>query len=383
MKTFAWLATLLFTTCVSAQITSNSTEREAARRFGESIAAAFNERDTEALSALIDLHGFGLRAGKVQGFEGAALNNFVASLEKTGFAQVYASYFQKLDASNGTVKFMRVTVARPVRSLVRLDLGENGYDYMEFVLETRDGRARAVDWFQLSTGDLLSVTAGGVAQMFKTNDTGLLGRLFATDRIDAKALQQLRRSGELQHAGKYAEALVEMRKLPEAMTNSRLLLSAQASLALMSKNDAEYYRVLATLAEKHSDNPAAAFTLIDHYFTIKDRPNMLKALDTMEKRVGVDAVTRNLRAGAYYTTGDIANTLKYADEAIGLEPEFLPAYDLRCSALIGLDRYADAVAQYQSLEKQFGLEFTRDVFEGDPFFEKFVTSKAFRDWLPK
>jgi tetratricopeptide (TPR) repeat protein len=383
MKTFAWLATLLFATAGFAQISGSSTEREAARRFGESIATAFNERDQKLMSSLIDVRAFALRTAKIQGMKPGEQEQFATALEKTGLSKVYAGYFQSMDASNGSARFLRATETRPARALVRLDLGVNGNDYLEFVLETREQRTRAVDWFVLSSGELVSVTIGSVAQMFTTSDTGLLERMFGTDRVDMNSLARLRKAGEFQRAGKYAEALSELRQLPEAMANSRTLLSAQASMAQMSKNDAEYTRVLAKLAEKYSDDPATAFKLIDHYFTIKDRPKMLAALDTMEKRVGADGVTRNLRAAAYFSTEDYANTLKYADEAIQLEPDLMSGQDTRASALVGLTRYGDAIAQYKGVEKQFGLEFTRDVFESDPFFAKFVASAAFRDWLPK
>jgi tetratricopeptide (TPR) repeat protein len=383
MKILASLATLLFATAGFGQITGGSVDREAARRFGESIATAFNERDAKLLSSLVDARGFALRTAKVQGMAPGEQEQFAAGLEKAGLSRLYESYFQSMNASNGSVKFLRVTETRPARALVRLDLGANGNDYFEFMLETREGRTRAVDWFVLSSGELVSVTIGSVAQMFTTTDAGLLGRLFGTDRVDAKSLAQLRKVGELQRAGKYAEALAQIRQLPDAMANSRVLLSAQATIAQMSKNDAEYTRVLATLAEKYSDDPATAFKLIDHYFTIKDRPRMLASLDTMEKRVGADGVTRNLRAAAYFATEDYANTLKHADEAIRLEPELMNGHDTRASALVGLARYADAIAQYQSLEKQFGLAFARDVFVSDPFFAGFVKSAAFRAWLPK
>jgi len=383
MKNLAWLATLLFATCGFAQISGTSTEREAARRFGESIASAFNERDEKLMSTLIDVRGFGLRVAKVQGMGPGDQEQFVAGFEKSGLSQLYAGYFRVLTDSNGSARFMRATDTRPARALVRLDLGANGNDYLEFMLETREGRTRAVDWFVLSQGELVSVTIGSVVQMFTTSDTGLLGRLFGTERIDAKTLGRLRKAGELQRAGKYAEALNEMRQLPDAIANSRPLLSAQASMAQMAKDDAEYTRVIAKLAEKYSDEPATAFKLIDHYFTIKDRPRMLKALDTMEKRVGADGVTRNLRAAAYFSFGDYANTLKYADEAIQLEPDLMSGYDTRASALVGLARHAEAVAEYQSLEKRFEIQFTRDVFTGDPLFAKFVASPAFRGWLPE
>ena len=382
MKISTAFAALLFATCASAQIADRTSDRETARKFGVAVTAALNERDEKAMLQLLDIHGLALRAGKVQGLDGATLQRFTAGFEK-GAAQMHAAYFQKLEISNGTAVFMRVTDTRPARALVRFDLGNDGTDYMEFVLETRDGRTRAVDWFQLSTGELLSVTAGGFGQMLTTTDTGLLARLFATDRVDASTLQYLKRAGELQRAGKFAEALIEVKKLPEPIRHARAMLIFQSSLALLSKNDAEYTAILAKLAERYADDPATAFMLIDHYFTKKDVSNMLKALDTMEKRVGIDGVTRNLRAAAYYSAGDYANTLKQADEAIRVEPTFMSGYDTRASALVGLGRYADAVAQYKDLEQRFDLQFSREAFTGDATFAKFVASPAFREWLPK
>ena len=382
MKNFVLVATLLFTTFVSAQVKGGTDDKAAADRFGQEIARAFNERDAKALASLIDMHAFGLRVARMQGLPESRQEEFASGLASTGPSRMFASYLRILDESQGSAQFMRVTNATPARPLIRFSLGANGYDYIEYVLETRQGRTRAVDWFQLSKGELVSFTVGGIGQMFTTSDPGLLGRLFGTKAIDQQAINRLRAVGDLQREGKFAEALATLQQLPDQIANSRAMLTAQASLAMLAKQEAEYRRVLAKLAERHADDPATAFMLIDHYFTSNDLPNMLRSLDTIEKRVGADGVTRQLRATAYSAAGDHINGLKCADESIRLEPDRLDGHNVRANALIGLGRYANAVAEYRDIEKKFEVQFKREDF-ADPGFAKFAASPEFKAWLRK
>jgi len=383
MKKFLLVATILFSTCVSAQLREGIVGREAVARFGEDIAQAFNKRDAKTLALLIDLRGVALRAARFQGLNPTDLEQFAAGVESAGMKNIFGGYFRTLDSSQGTVKFMRVTNTTPARALVRLDFGENGSDYHEYVIETREGRTRAVDWFQLSSGELVSVTIGGISQLFTTSDAGLVGKLFGGAKVDEAGLANLRKVGELQRAGKYAEALATIRKLPPQLANSRILLSAQASMASLAKQDDEYSRILTMLAEKYSDDPTASFMLIDHYLLQKDVPNTLKAIDTMEKRVGVDGITSYLRAATYFVVDDFKNALVYADQSVAVEPDRVNGYDIRATVLVRLERFADAVAQYRDIEKKFELAFSRKSFQDDPKFAKFVASAEFRKWLPK
>ena len=110
---------------------------------------------------------------------------------------------------------------------------------------------------------------------------------------------------------------------------------------------------------------------------------VLKSIDTMEKRVGVDGVTRMLRASAYMLGNDLENALKCADEAIALESDLLAAQDTRATLLVQLGRFKEAVAAYKAMETQFGFQFTRDIFTADPVFKQFVASPAFAAWLPE
>jgi tetratricopeptide (TPR) repeat protein len=102
----------------------------------------------------------------------------------------------------------------------------------------------------------------------------------------------------------------------------------------------------------------------------------------MEKRIGVDGITRQLRGNAYFQSNDLVSALRYAEESIRLEPDRLEAHDQRATFLVHSARFEDAVAAYRDMERRFDLQFTRDIFTNEPAFAKFVESKAFGAWLP-
>ena len=384
-RTNHWFMAFLLAACAMAQAADNAAQRRAAAdKFGAEIERAFNERDRKALNAMIDLHALATRAAEYQGLTGAEEQGFVKGAESKGLAPLIDSYFKALDTSKGKVTYMRVTNQTPPRALVRFELGNQGFNYAEYVLHTdAAGRTRAVDWFQLTTGDLMSVTLGGIGQMFSGANASLIERMFSGENISREDVANLSKIGDLYRKGKYAEALEIFKNLQEPLASSRILLSARATAASYANLPDEYDAALAKLASKYADDPGATFMLIDYHFKRQDVPKVLKSIDTMEKRVGVDGVTRMLRASAYMLGNDLENALKCADEAIALESDLLAAQDTRATLLVQLGRFKEAVAAYKAMETQFGFQFTRDIFTADPVFKQFVASPAFAAWLPE
>ncbi len=381
-QAFLWIPAVLFSLCASAQVTTPAQQRAAAERFGTDITRALNERDRKALVSLIDFQGLLSRAAEVQGLSGTEKDAYVRSATRAGMNKLVDSILQSLETAGGTAKFMRATESIPPRSLVRIDMGDSGFSYLEYKVETSAGRTRTPDWFQLATGDLVSVTIGGLSQLFTNKSPGFLERLLGTGKIDAASAANFARIGDLHRAGKYAEALPLFRKFSEPIASSRVILTLWASTATFANAPEEHDRALTRIAELFADDPAAAFMLMDFYFKKQDQKRLLKTIDLVERRVGVDGVTRLMRSNAYNMANDFTTALKYADEAIRLEPDRLDAYDSRATNLVQLGRFQEAVDAYHSMEQQFSLEFTREVF-ADPVFAKFIVSRQFNTWLPK
>lgn len=382
MERFSLLVFLLLATAAPAQNPAVMS-RDAVVQVGEAMATAYNERDVATVLSLMDARAFAMRVAKAQGLPDRHREEFARAMQSGGLEQLLKTQFQMMETSQGVARFMGPRASRPNGALVRLELGKYGFDYLEFILVNEGGKTRAVDWFQLSAGELISDTLGGISQLFVSHDPNIIERLMDVHRVDRQAFAHLRRAGELRQAGKHKEAFAELRELPYAITNQRPMLIVMAKMAVLAEEQAEYDRILSRMAEQHADDPSAAFALFDHYFTIKDRPKMLKAIEVIEKQVGVDAVTCEIRAAAFLVTNDAASSLKYAEQSIRLEPDRMSGFDARASALIGLGRYPEAVAQYRELEKNFGLQFNRDIFAADPFFASFMKSPAFREWLGK
>lgn len=382
MRRLTWIAILVFAASAHAQMTTTAQQLAAAEKFGTDIAQAFNQRDRKALAMLIDFQRVMVRSADFQGLSGTDRESYLRGASKAGITPLLDNYFRVLDTAHGTVRYMRVTGTSPARSLVRFDMGAQGFNYLEYHLDTdAAGNTRAKDWYQLATGDLISVTLGGIAQLFANNSPGLIERLLGA-KSDADTTAMFARIGQYQRAGKYAEALEVYKQLPEPIANSRLMLTLRASTANLANNPEEHDRALTTMAKLFANDPAASFMLIDYYYARKDAPELLRIISTVEKRVGVDGNTCMLRANAHALGKDFTNALKSADDAVRLEPDLLAAQDSRATILVQLTRYQDAVDAYRAMEKTFGLRFARANFS-DPLFRQFVTSRPFSTWLPK
>ena len=387
-QSILWVSKLLFAALLlagpaSAADTAAPDKRAAAEQFGNDIARAFNERDAKALARLIDFHALAVKSAELQELSDADEKAFAKGVESAGFSKLSEAYFRGLDAGKGTVRFMRATDSASPRSLIRFDMGDQGFNYLEFLLRTNEkGQTRTIDWYQLNTGELMSVTLASAGQMFGSN-MSMLERIFGGAKVDEATLAKIKKAGELSRAGKYAEALPLFKQLPQPIRDSRIMLLSQATTASMANLPEEYDQALTRMAQLYSDDPAAAFMLMDYHFLRKNTPEVLKSLNAMEKRVGRDGVTCLLRANAYLLSNDFANGLKHTEESIRLEPERLSAHDTRATILVHLERYQEAVDAYRGMETDFGLQFTRDVFLEDATFEKLVASKPFRAWLPK
>lgn len=371
-----------FTQPAQAVTPAAAAEDKEVALFGQSLADAYNKRDEALTSSLLDMNGLGLRVGRVMYPDDAAdQKSFAGGFSRNGGKSLVQTQFKLLEAAHGSVKFMRVPA--PQRVLLRVDLRDQGFDYLEFVLE-RDpsGHYRAVDWYQLSRGELVSVTVGAVTRLMIDPSPDLLRSLFGLKKMDPELIERLKIIGTFQRTGKYAEALAAYEQLPPAIGSSRIMLMARAGAASMAHNDEAYKKTLAELARLFGDDPAASFMLLDHYIYAKQTDKAVQAVANIERRVGVDGITRLLKANAYLLSGNFPQTLVFAQESLQLEPTRSEPYFALAAAHIGLKQFPDAVTAFSKLASDFGYTFDRQKFFEDASYAEFVKSAAFKKWLP-
>jgi tetratricopeptide (TPR) repeat protein len=379
------LATLLLGIQPVARAAGTAAENYAsAAAVGGALVRAFNQRDEQLAGTLIDINALALRAGKSMSPDPRQQELLTRSAASLTPHKMLQSYFKILDATHGSVKLMRVgqrgaqTVA-----LTRFDVGTKGYDYLEFVLE-RDGTGqyRAVDWYQLSRGELVSGTAGAIGRLLIDPDPDLIHALFGVVQIDEHLLQNLKDIGARQRAGDYAGALAAMEQLPPAIADSRTILMMRVTAAALAGRGESYHSTLAVLAAKYGDDPSAAFMLIDHYLHVGQFDQALRALAFIERRVGADGVTNMLKANINLRSGNYEQAVTFAQRSIRIEPDLKEGYYSLALGYVGLQQYPRAVETYRTLASRFSVRFERQKFVGAPVYAGLVQSAAFAQWLP-
>jgi tetratricopeptide (TPR) repeat protein len=353
---------------------------------GEQITTIINERQADALGAMLDMNALGARVAENVFENEAGRRDFARGFVKTAKAKtLVGDFFREMDRSrDSAAKFMRVvTRGAETRPLLRFDYGDDGFEYMEFVVRP-DGKggAKIVDWAPLSGGELYSQIVGRMARILSEPAPGLIQTLLGMEQIDQETLKHMKLIGEMRRQGDLRGAYRAMEQLPPAIADSRFILVQRASLANESGDEAGYRKTLARLEQLHGKDPAAAFMLLDHYFLTKDLDKCLQAITTIESRVGVDGMTQMLRSNIYMTLGKHQEAVTYARKAIEVEPDMSTPYFTLAQSHVVLGQFAEAVEVYTTLQEDFGYQFTKDGFAKNETFAKFVASSQFKKWLP-
>ena len=347
---------------------------------------AMNERDPEAIDAIIDARALGARAYEALGAGSTSRRAFIDGIARQSLGE---RIVRDLAADPGAVKLMRwVERDGETRPLVRLRAVNGAFDYHEYFLEPRaEGGYRVVDWYQLSRGEPFSMVLAGLVRLTLDPDPGALERWLGTDASDPTVTSAFRRLGALRAEGKATEALDLLDSLPPTIARSRpiMLLRVQFAAAIEGAADGpstRYAQTLAELAEHHADESGVAFVLVDHYLLVGDLDRAAAALLAVERRVGRDGMTGGILASIYLDADRAADAVTVAREAIRAEDDFEEVYFTLAAAQTMLGEYAAVIDTYRQLEARFGYEFSRDVFEGDAEQVGFVASPEFEAWLP-
>lgn len=352
---------------------------------GAKISVAFNERDADTLVEMIDIQAFGLRVAATLFDNEKARHEFAYGFARGApSTEIVNQFFAQLDSSEGSVTKVMKVVQRgdEHRPLIRLDYGDGGFEYLEFVIHSDDqGQPRIVDWEPLSGGELYSGSVGTIVRLAMGPAPGLIPGFLGLRHVDENTVKQMKRIGELRKQGEFQKAYEEMGNLPAELADSRVLLVQRASLASVTGDDDAYRKALARLDEKYGQDPAAAFMLLDHYFYAKDLQKFLGAIGAIESRVGVDGLMQLLRSNMYGEMGMHEEAIAHAGEAIRLEPELTSAYFSLAQSHVLLGQFGEAIGVYRQLEADFGYEFSEENFVEDERFRKFLASPQFKEWL--
>ena len=348
----------------------------------DKIVNIINQLDVAAFIDIMDITEFAAKVAKYNADDEKSRQMFVNAYS-TRKSEFVTSIFRNLKFSNAQAKFMKiVSVDGNVRALVRLSMGDTGYDYWELELQrAKDGSYKLVDWYQLSTGQLLSTTLGAITNLLAKPSPGLLESLFGIKKVDPNLLHTMNRiSGALKQRD-LPTAVSEFEKLPDKIKFSRVMCSVGINIANLSQDEQLYEKMLARLDKYHSKDPSAAFALLDYHILQKHYDKAINSVDAIEQRVGRDAFVLLLYANINLLKKDYSQAVKFSKQSIENEKDFIDAYDTLSLSYVKLGQFADAVKIYKTLSSDFGFSFDKENFTQDEDFAQFVKSKEFKAWL--
>lgn len=361
---------------------SANDELSSLNQLGSVIVKSMNTGDAVTLNSIIDIQTLVDRTAAHNTFE----NKYQREDFKQGLTQSLSRTAERLigaiQRNKGQAIFLRVLNRKHGNTLlIRADLGNAGFEYLEFLLKkTSDSEYKIIDWYQLTSGQLLSHSMGAISKLLLDPDPNIIQKLLGIKTVDDDVLQKIQSIAKFKQQNKFSEAYMAYESLPENIRNSRLMITIAINL-ISFQNDADIYKKLLTrLARHHADDPAAAFMLIDYYFYQEKWEKVIHSINTIESTFGNDGMLEHLRANVYFANNEFEKNILHSKKAIELEPNLTDAYFSLSSGYVGSGQYDKAITVFNALIQKFGYQFTKEGFEADPIYQDFVKSPGFKEW---
>jgi hypothetical protein len=343
---------------------------------GEALAAALNERDLEAVFALMDVEAVTRLVMKDLGLN-ASDREAMRKAFPRGLRNNLDISIKSIDGTKGSAKFMRggAREARPY-ALVRFDLGDQGIDYVEYYL-TAAGKVE--DWYVHSLATHYSTSARlSLATLFKTDSLlfGLFGSRITSD-ADVKPFTELRVALQAQD---FAGAYRALERFPEGFRKTRLWAMMRVTYG-GRVDDATHRASLRYLAQNFGGDADLQFVLIDHYLFEDQFDKALASIGALERAIGgEDGATANLRGSTLIGAKRFDEAAQACRRGMAIERDHKPAYWCLVSAGLANRNGKIAVEGLKAYEKAFSIEFDLDKLGELENYREIARTPEFAAW---
>lgn len=267
------------------------------------------------------------------------------------------------------------------RALVRLDMGDRGLSYIDFILnKDTHGRVRIIDWHDYAQGQLYSSSLRQALVFMLPRDNSLFATILGESWIDNDSIERFSELANLAVTHKYKQWLKRYRDLPDRLKHSRIILVTRVLIASAAGAESEYRTALRDACNHLGDDPALSLMLVDHYLNERNYTAAHRALDNLSEYTGGDAAIDLLKANVFLTEKKYLEAIRYSRKAIIEDSSLEDAYWTLLAVSIHADHYEIAVDTLRHLERQFGHAFDPDQIAGIKGYEKFASSSIFADW---
>ena len=367
-KITALIAGLLFALHAAAQGDAAAT--------GAAIVDALKKRDVDAMMRVIDADAAGALVVKDLGLSARDREMVSRGLPRALRNNVELGV-RSIEGNKGSARYLRAGTRgeRPF-ALVRLDLGDQGTEYVEYLL-TSSGKVE--DWYAHSMATLFSTSAAlGLATVLKTDSVlfGVFGSRLASD-ADVKPFTTLRQNLQAQD---FAAAYRTLETFPEGFRSTRQWALMRVTYGGRI-DEATHRAALRTLAQNFGKDPDLQFMLIDHYVFESQFDRALAAIAALERAIGgEDAATANLRGSVLIAAKRHDEGARACRRGMALEAGYAAAYWCLVTAGIETNNGKIAVEGLQAYEKAFNMRFDLEKRAALEQYRKVARTPEFAAW---
>lgn len=302
--------------------------------------------------------------------------NLSSALDEAG------SIMSGILAKGARLTFVRTRMVNSEhRALIRVNMGDRGLSYMDFILsKDTDGAVKIIDWHDYAQGQLYSDSLRQTLVLMLPQDEMLIRKLLKVSAVNEKIVRQFSELSRLSREKKYELWLEKYKELPDKLKHSRIVLVTRALITSAMEYSDEYRLALKDVNRYHGDDPGLSLLLVDHYLLERDFKAAHRALDRLSDFTGGDAAIDFLRANICLAEKNYHQSTKYAQTAIRQDSNFEDAYLTLLVASVYSRQYDITVNTLERLEFHFGYEFEPDEIARLSGYEEFSKSLLFAAW---
>jgi hypothetical protein len=283
---------------------------------------------------------------------------------------------------NGRLTFVRSrSIGSEHRALVRVDLGDQGLNYLDFILhKDKEGTIRIIDWHDYAQGQMYTDSLAQALVLLMPDEKSLIEKLLGKGKVDRNAAREMLELSKLARQQKYAEWLKKYNDASDKIKYNRLTLITRAMISSAINDNDQYRLALGDIHKYLGDDPTLSLVLLDYYFYEGDFRTAHMALDRLDKYVGGDAAIDGLRANIFLTEKKYPSSISFARRAIEQDPGYEGAYWTLLDAGVNAKLYEISVEAIKELEVKFGYTFNPKKLAETEGYEEFAESASFAKW---
>ncbi len=347
---------------------------------GRQMVAALSSRDAKAFSQVIDeeslldrvFDGMSQDTKKVQKIR-ASLHS---ALDRVGMI------ITRNLGENARLTYVRTrSIGQEHRALMRIDLGDRGLNYLDFILQKdKAGAVKIIDWHDYAQGQVYTTSLRQALALLMPQGEKLIERLLGRDKVDKKGAKEFVALSKLSREQRYAEWLKTYNDVSDKVKYSRIILVTRVLISSAVSDKNQYRLALQDVHKYLGGDPTLSLLLIDHYLYEKDFNAAHKALDRLHEYTGGDAAIDAMKANIFLKEKNYRESIKYAQSAIKKDTTYVDAYWSLLDASVYAKQYQTAVKVINQLESNFGYRFNPNKLAKVVGYEGFVKSVAFTEW---